>query len=257
MMEGRSFVSDRSKQIADAQERKQKKKEKLQQRKRRRLEKDYYYRQDAIRKELEKQQVESEGGEGENEDGESEVKKVEEKVGEELGEIDLSIPYAPSLRLRLAVWFVWLARRWIGLVFRNSVRFFKFVFSMYFVIAIVAVIAILMVLPPLKTAQSAEDPLGFYASLEIPVDASHDQIHKAFRRMTKKWHPDRFSRKSVEEKEEASTKYSLMTRARDTLMDSKKRANYDQFGHPNGPQGFLYKLPLMHLWKGRSGVRGV
>lgn len=66
----------------------------------------------------------------------------------------------------------------------------------------------------------------FYKILEIPRDASQDQIKKAYRRMAMKWHPD----KNHGNEEEAQTRFQEVSTAYEVLSDPDKRALYDRGG---------------------------
>ena len=72
-----------------------------------------------------------------------------------------------------------------------------------------------------------------YKSLGVSRSASQDEIKKAYRSATKKFHPDRNpGNKAAEEKfKDASTAY-------DVLSDPKRRAQYDEFGEASLTQGF-------------------
>lgn len=68
----------------------------------------------------------------------------------------------------------------------------------------------------------------YYSVLEVPKNASQDEIKKAYRKLALKWHPDR-----VEEpkKKEAEEKFKEISEAYAVLSDPEKRKQYDQFGH--------------------------
>ena len=51
-------------------------------------------------------------------------------------------------------------------------------------------------------------------------------------------HPDRFATASESEKKQAEVKFKEINHAYEVLSDKQKRANYDQFGNEDGPQGF-------------------
>ena len=64
----------------------------------------------------------------------------------------------------------------------------------------------------------------YYEVLGVPKDADEDALKKAFRRLARKYHPDRTDDPKGEEK------FKEMKEAYDVLSDPKKRATYDQFG---------------------------
>jgi DnaJ-class molecular chaperone len=68
----------------------------------------------------------------------------------------------------------------------------------------------------------AED---YYKILEIPRNASPDQIQKAYRRLARKYHPD-----MNPDDRAAKEKFQKVQQAYDVLNDAKKRQMYDQFG---------------------------
>ena len=65
----------------------------------------------------------------------------------------------------------------------------------------------------------------FYAVLEVPRDASDDDIKKAYRKLAMKYHPDRNGGSK-----EAEEKFKEITEAYDVLRDANKRAMYDRYG---------------------------
>ena len=72
----------------------------------------------------------------------------------------------------------------------------------------------------------------FYELLGVSKNASDDDIKKAYRKLAVKYHPDKNpGDKSAEEK------FREATEAYEILKDSKKRAQYDQFGHAAFEQG--------------------
>jgi molecular chaperone DnaJ len=64
----------------------------------------------------------------------------------------------------------------------------------------------------------------YYEVLGIDKTASKDDIKKAYRKLALQFHPDRNQDKQAEEQ------FKEATEAYDILMDSGKRAQYDQFG---------------------------
>ena len=67
----------------------------------------------------------------------------------------------------------------------------------------------------------------YYRVLGIGKSASKTEIKKAYRKLAKKHHPDmnNNNQKAAEEK------FKEISEAYEILIDDKKRANYDTFGH--------------------------
>jgi len=62
----------------------------------------------------------------------------------------------------------------------------------------------------------------YYEILNIPKNASEKEIKKAYRTLTKKYHPD------ICKDEGAEEKFKDINEAYSVLSDSQKRAQYDQ-----------------------------
>lgn len=77
----------------------------------------------------------------------------------------------------------------------------------------------------------------YYDILGVGRGASADEIKKAYRKLTRKYHPD-----ANPGDKEAEQKYREINEANEVLSDPKKRAQYDQFGYvgdaPGGAGGF-------------------
>lgn len=78
----------------------------------------------------------------------------------------------------------------------------------------------------------------YYDVLGVSREASQDEIKKAYRKMSLKYHPDVHP-----DKEEAEARFKEINEAYEVLSDSQKRATYDRFGHSafdpsQGPGGF-------------------
>jgi DnaJ-class molecular chaperone len=87
-------------------------------------------------------------------------------------------------------------------------------------------------------------PQDLYDVLGVSRTASEDEITKAYRKLARKYHPDR----NPGDKQ-AEAKFKEVASAYEVLSDKQKRAQYDQFGHvgpggvpPNGgaPGGFHF-----------------
>lgn len=71
----------------------------------------------------------------------------------------------------------------------------------------------------------------YYDRLGVSKDASQDEIKRAYRKMSKKYHPD------INKEPGAEEKYKEVQEAYETLSDDQKRAAYDQYG-PDGANVF-------------------
>lgn len=75
----------------------------------------------------------------------------------------------------------------------------------------------------------------YYKILGVERNASEDQIHKAYLKKCKLFHPDAQAGKTEEEKKKAEEQMKLVNEANDILSDKQKRQYYDNFGtSPDG-----------------------
>ncbi|MFD1485701.1 molecular chaperone DnaJ [Lacticaseibacillus baoqingensis] len=72
----------------------------------------------------------------------------------------------------------------------------------------------------------------YYDILGVSRDADDATIKKAFRQLSKKYHPD------LNHEPGAEAKFKEVNEAYQVLSDPQKRAAYDQYGSADGPQGF-------------------
>ena len=72
----------------------------------------------------------------------------------------------------------------------------------------------------------------YYDILGVSKDASDDEIKKAYRKLSKKYHPD------INKAPDAEQKFKDVNEAYEVLGDSQKRAQYDQFGSADPNAGF-------------------
>lgn len=71
----------------------------------------------------------------------------------------------------------------------------------------------------------------YYEVLGVSKTASAQEIKKAYRKLSKKYHPD------INKESGADEKFKEITEAYEILSDDNKKAQYDQFGHAAFEQG--------------------
>ncbi|MCE9506739.1 MAG: DnaJ domain-containing protein [Alphaproteobacteria bacterium] len=76
----------------------------------------------------------------------------------------------------------------------------------------------------------AEKP-DYYTVLGVPKTASLEEIKKAFKSITMKYHPDMVRNKSEADQKKAAEIFQPAKEASEVLTDATKRATYDKFGH--------------------------
>ena len=69
------------------------------------------------------------------------------------------------------------------------------------------------------------DKRDYYDVLGVSRDASDAEIKKAYRKLSKQYHPD------INKEADAADKFKEITEAYEVLSDADKRSMYDQYGH--------------------------
>lgn len=95
---------------------------------------------------------------------------------------------------------------------------------------------------------------SFYDILNVKRTTPMDKVEKSFRKLSKKYHPDKYLTKSAKERKRAERKYETFGIIMNILRDVNKREAYDYFLHKGFPewdkakQRFVYRhksqLPL-------------
>ena len=86
---------------------------------------------------------------------------------------------------------------------------------------------------------------NYYEMLNIPNTSSDEEIRKAYHKLALKWHPDRHTNDTPENKKIAEEKFKEINKIYEVLSDPVKRKNYDQFGEEifnqnNGANDFQF-----------------
>jgi hypothetical protein len=72
------------------------------------------------------------------------------------------------------------------------------------------------------------DALSFYELLEVPADASAEQISQAFPNLARRWHPDRLNPEHADLREVVTRVFARMTEANRVLGNPNNRKAYDE-----------------------------
>ena len=77
-----------------------------------------------------------------------------------------------------------------------------------------------------------------YEILNIERGVDDKEIKKAYRGLSKIWHPDKNSDPN------ANSMFILITKAYECLTDEKKKVIYEKYGNPDGPGTFQVAIAM-------------
>ncbi|GMM29701.1 Erj5 protein [Martiniozyma asiatica (nom. inval.)] len=91
------------------------------------------------------------------------------------------------------------------------------------------------------------DQRTFYEILQVEPKAKSEELEKSFKRLSRKFHPDKFIRKSAKERKRAERKYETLGLVMGVLRDVTRRESYDYFLKKGFPvwdsKRQMYKYP--------------
>lgn len=80
-----------------------------------------------------------------------------------------------------------------------------------------------------KETSKHTDSRTFYSLLSLEPSASDDQLERAYRKLSRKWHPDKFVRADPKERRRAERKFETLSLVVSILRDVDRRKSYDYF----------------------------
>lgn len=93
---------------------------------------------------------------------------------------------------------------------------------------------------------------SFYDILNVDKSTPMDKVEKSFRKLSKKFHPDKFISKPVKERKKAERKYETFGIIMNILRDVQKREAYDYFLNKGFPE--WDKSKQMFTYKNKSNI---
>ena len=96
----------------------------------------------------------------------------------------------------------------------------------------------------------------YYEVLGVNKDATEQDIKTAFRKLSRKWHPDMQNGKSDAEKKEAEEKFKEIAAAYEVLSDKDKRQNYDTFGADSPSGNFSSGIDISEFLRKHASMFG-
>lgn len=94
----------------------------------------------------------------------------------------------------------------------------------------------------------------YYDILGVSENASETEIKSAYRKLTLRWHPDRWASKPEKEKQQAEEKMKEINQAYEVLSNPEKRGNYDRYG---SAEGFAQGPPESEFGRGEDFFKDI
>lgn len=154
---------------------------------------------------------------------------------------------AVGISASLNVWAVWAVRRGGSFAIQCVKRIFFFVFSRWFLILLAILASLVLWVFPLESPLS-DVFLNPYDELGVSRQANASEVQRSYRRLALQWHPDRNREPS------ALSRFQKISRAKEILLNPTLKANYDEFGHPDGLRGIVVTFPALLLWRSTTLV---
>ncbi|KAK9244622.1 hypothetical protein V1506DRAFT_507302 [Lipomyces tetrasporus] len=98
----------------------------------------------------------------------------------------------------------------------------------------------------IHTQETPEDRKRFdpYEILGIPSSATEREIKSRYRKLSLKFHPDKIRNIVNTTREVMEAQFVEMTKAYKSLTDEVTRNNFNEYGHPDGPQPMKHGIAL-------------
>jgi hypothetical protein len=87
-----------------------------------------------------------------------------------------------------------------------------------------------------KKASTDQELRTFYSVLSVPANVKEDELEKVYKKVSRKWHPDKFVRKDRKERERAERKFETLSLIVSILRDVERRRHYDYYLKNGFPQ---------------------
>lgn len=91
-----------------------------------------------------------------------------------------------------------------------------------------------------------------YEVLGVEKNATKEEIKKAYKKLVRQWHPDKFSTKSEKEQKEAEEKFKDINEANEILSNPEKREQFDFYGSTNSRQNQRYSSYYEDMFRRQS-----